>query len=138
MAEEILTKVDLRSMAHWLEVRSPMLDYRVVELACRMPLSFKLHGMRTKRILRDVAADRIPPAILNRSKYGFQVPLGAWFKDELRGWAGERLLNPDHGYFRAEYVEKLWTEHQQGRRDNAFRIWLLLVFNEWYRQFISR
>jgi asparagine synthase (glutamine-hydrolysing) len=137
MAEDILTKVDRMSMAHALEVRSPLLDYRVVELACRMPLSFKLKGLNTKRILRDVAVDRIPSGIVTRSKYGFQVPIGAWFKDDLHGWARDRLFNPEHGYFRGDFVEKLWTEHQQGRHDHAFRIWLLLVFNEWYRQFMS-
>jgi asparagine synthase (glutamine-hydrolysing) len=131
MAEDILTKVDRMSMAHALEVRSPLLDYRVVELACRMPVGFKITYRTTKRILRDVAAPYVLDAILKRSKYGFQVPLGLWFKTDLKQWAEDRLLGQSHDFFRKDQVEKIWTEHQSGRADNAHKIWLLLVFNEW-------
>jgi len=137
LAEDILTKVDRMSMAHSLEVRSPLLDYRVVELACRLPLAFKIRGMTTKRILKDTARNHLPAAILNRSKYGFQAPLGRWLKDNLRTWAQERLLDCEHGVFRKGVVEKLWQEHQEGRADHAHKIWLLLVFNEWYGQFMG-
>ncbi|MFC1836395.1 asparagine synthetase B family protein, partial [Thermodesulfobacteriota bacterium] len=136
MAEDILTKVDRMSMAHSLEVRAPILDYRVVELACRMPLSFKLHRMNTKRILKDVARKHLPPSIIDRSKYGFQVPLGAWLKGELKGWAEERLFDESPGYLNKKFVSRIWQEHQIGRADNAHKIWLLLVFNEWRGQFV--
>ncbi|MBI5249620.1 MAG: asparagine synthase (glutamine-hydrolyzing) [Desulfomonile tiedjei] len=131
MAEDILTKVDRMSMAHALEVRSPLLDYRVVELACRMPVGFKIGMRATKKILRDVAGPYVPDSILRRSKYGFQVPLGLWFKTDLKQWAEDRLLSRNHGFFRKEQIEKIWQEHQLGRSDNAHKIWLLLVFNEW-------
>ena len=134
MVEDILTKVDRMSMAHSLEVRSPLLDYRVVEFACRLPLDFKLKGRTTKRILKDAARAYVPQPILHRSKYGFQVPLGAWLKETLRSWAQERLLDANHGFFNTDRVEALWKEHQEGRADHAHRIWLLLVFNEWWRQ----
>lgn len=138
MAEDILTKVDRMSMAHSLEVRSPLLDYRVVELACSLPAGFKLTFGATKRILKDAARGRIPEAILNRSKYGFQVPLGSWFKGELKTWAEERLLNASHGLFNRPFVERLWNEHLNGRADHAHRLWLLLVFNQWAQQAESR
>ena len=77
LAEDILTKSDRMSMAHSLEVRSPLLDYRIVELACRMPLNFKIKGMTTKRILRDVARKYVPEPILKRSKYRLPGPSGA-------------------------------------------------------------
>jgi len=134
LAEDILTKVDRMSMAHALEVRCPLLDYRVVELACRMPLAFKLRGRTTKRILRDAAKGHVPHTTLARSKYGFQAPLGAWFKRELRTWAEARLLDKSHGLFRTDVVEGLWHEHQEGRVDHSHRIWLLLIFNEWWDQ----
>ena len=137
LAEDILTKVDRMSMAHSLEVRSPLLDHRVVELACRLPLAFKIRGMTTKRILKDTARNHVPAAILGRSKYGFQAPLGRWLKDNLRTWAQERLLDREHGMFRKGVVEKLWQEHQEGRADHAHKIWLLLVFNEWHGQFMG-
>jgi asparagine synthase (glutamine-hydrolysing) len=136
MAEDILTKVDRMSMAHSLEVRSPLLDYRVVEFACRLPLSFKIARGTTKRILRRVAEDHIPEPILKRSKYGFQVPLGQWFKGDLESWTEQRLMDYSHTYFRRPFVEKLWQDHRNGRADHTHRIWLLLVFNEWYRQFM--
>ncbi|MDQ7782608.1 MAG: asparagine synthase (glutamine-hydrolyzing) [Desulfomonilaceae bacterium] len=135
LAEDILTKVDRMSMAHSLEVRCPLLDYRIVEWACRLPWSSKIHGMTTKSILRRTARGRVPDAILKRSKYGFQVPLGQWFKTDLQPWAEERLMDAPHGYFDARFVENLWKEHQSGRSDHTHRIWLLLFFNEWFEQF---
>jgi asparagine synthase (glutamine-hydrolysing) len=135
LAEDILTKVDRMSMAHALEVRAPLLDYRVVEFACRLPLGFKIKGRVTKRILKDAARGHVPPAILNRSKYGFQIPLGLWFKGGLRTWAQQRLFDQAHSFFRKRAVEKVWEEHQKGRADNAHKIWLLIFFNEWYEQF---
>lgn len=137
LAEDILTKVDRMSMAHSLEVRSPLLDYRVVELVSRLPVGFKLGRRTTKRILKDVARGHIPDAILSRSKYGFQVPLGGWFKGELKHWAEERLFNASHNRFKKPFVERLWKEHQDGRSDHAHRLWLLLVFNEWHVQLRS-
>ncbi len=133
LAEDILTKVDRMSMAHSLEVRAPLLDYRVVEFACRLPLDFKLKGRTQKRILKDTAAGLIPKAIVDRSKYGFQVPLGSWFQGRLRKWSEERLLDSAHGLFRTDFVEKLWNDHLSNRADNAHKIWLLLVFNEWWQ-----
>ncbi|MEW6531002.1 MAG: asparagine synthase (glutamine-hydrolyzing) [Thermodesulfobacteriota bacterium] len=138
LAEDILTKVDRMSMAHSLEVRAPLLDYRVVEMACSMPLKFKLKARTTKRILKDVAKPYVPREILRRSKYGFQIPLGAWFKSELKEWARERLLDGHNPYARKKSVEKLWGEHQQGRADHTHRLWLILVLNEWLRQFGNR
>ena len=131
MSEDILTKVDRMSMAHALEVRSPLLDYRVVELACRMPVGFKIGMRTTKKILRDVAGPYVPASILQRSKYGFQVPLGLWFKTDLKQWAEERLLGRNHDLFRQDQIEKIWHAHQSGRADNAHKIWLLLIFGEW-------
>ena len=135
LAEDILTKADRMSMAHALEVRSPLLDYRIVEFACRLSLDRKIRGMTTKRILRDVARGRVPDPILKRSKYGFQVPLGAWFKKDLKNWAQERLFDSGHGLVAKGLVETLWNQHQSGQADNAHKIWLLMIFNEWYEQF---
>ncbi len=134
MAEDILTKVDRMSMAHSLEVRSPLLDYRVVELACKMPLGFKMGYRQTKKILRNVARGLVPSEILGRSKYGFQVPLGQWFKTDLRKWAEDRLLGGHYTVFKREQVEKIWSEHLAGKADNAHKLWLILIFGEWQSQ----
>jgi asparagine synthase (glutamine-hydrolysing) len=131
MAEDILTKVDRMSMAHSLEVRSPLLDYRVVELACSSPLGFKMKGTVLKRILKDVAKDYVPPQILNRTKYGFQVPMGQWLKSELKGWAGSSLFDSGNSHLNKKALERLWDEHQRGACDHGLRIWSALVFIHW-------
>jgi len=135
LAEDILTKVDRMSMAHSLEVRSPLLDYRLVESACRMPLAFKIRGRVTKRILRRAAKGRVPEKIIKRSKYGFQVPLGEWFKTDLKTWTEDRLFDRLQQHFDPEFVRSIWREHQEGKADHAHKIWLLVFFNEWSRQF---
>ncbi|MBI5571443.1 MAG: asparagine synthase (glutamine-hydrolyzing) [Desulfomonile tiedjei] len=132
LAEDILTKVDRMSMAHALEVRSPLLDYRVVEFACRLPVRFKIKGRTTKRILKDAARGLVPDPILARSKYGFQVPLGRWFKGELKDWAFERLMRAPHNLLDRSTVEAMWLDHQRGKADNSHKIWLILFFSEWY------
>ena len=131
MAEDVLTKVDRTSMAHSLEVRAPLLDYRIVEFACRAPLSFKLAGWTQKKILKDAANGLVPKKILTRSKYGFQAPLGGWFRGRLRKWAEERLLESDGGLVDKRATRNIWDDHIEGRADNAHKIWLLLVLNQW-------
>jgi asparagine synthase (glutamine-hydrolysing) len=138
LGEDILTKVDRMSMAHALEVRSPLLDYRIVEFAARLPLQAKVRGFTTKSILREVAREYVPRAILRRSKYGFQVPLGEWFKGSLKGWAHQRLMDQRHDLVNRRVVADIWKEHQEGRADHAHKIWLLLVFNEWHAQMMQR
>ena len=135
LAEDILTKVDRMSMAHALEVRSPFLDHRMVEFACQLPIHFKIKGRTTKRILKDAARGIIPDAILKRSKQGFQVPLGEWFKNSLKSWAEQRLFAYDQGLLNKRSIEKIWHDHQESRSDNASKIWLILCFNEWKTQF---
>ncbi|MFA6222459.1 MAG: asparagine synthase (glutamine-hydrolyzing) [Desulfomonilaceae bacterium] len=135
LADDILTKVDRMSMAHALEVRSPLLDHRIVEFACRLPLRFKIRGTTTKRILRDVAQGVVPDEIIGRSKQGFQTPIGEWFKTSLKKWCEHRLFDYDHGFMEKRLVEKIWKDHQEARSDNASRIWLILFFNEWVEQF---
>lgn len=131
LAEDILTKVDRMSMAHSLEVRSPLLDYRVVELACALPLCFRIKGMTGKRILRDVARGLVPESIIGRSKYGFQIPLGEWFRKDLRQWAGRKLFETPSTRFNTDFVKHVWTRHLLGKQDNTFKIWLLIIFRDW-------
>lgn len=131
LAEDILTKVDRMSMAHSLEIRCPLLDYRVVEFACSLPLQFKLSGATGKRILRDVAQGLIPGSIINRSKYGFQAPLGEWFRKDLRQWAGRKLFGTRCSRFDNDFVKDIWTQHLLGKQDNTFKIWLLIIFRDW-------
>jgi len=134
---DLMTKVDIASMAHSLECRQPFLDYRVVEFAASLPLSYKLHFGRGKRLLRRAFGPLIPSSIWNRRKMGFGVPLDHWFRGELKEMAHDVLLGPsvqDTGYFRGDEIARLVNEHMTGKFDHAYRLWALLVFEIWRRR----
>ena len=137
---DILTKVDVASMAVGLECRSPFLDHHVAELAARMPLELKIRRGRGKQILLETFADLLPERIQKRSKMGFGVPLDTWFRGELQSFLNEKLLNPKalgRGYFQPEAVRKLVEDHQSGRWDHSYRLWSLLCFEEWHEKFLD-
>ncbi|MEI8380498.1 MAG: asparagine synthase (glutamine-hydrolyzing) [Planctomycetota bacterium] len=136
---DILTKVDVASMAFSLEARSPFMDHHVVELAARIPMELKLHGGRGKRILIDTFRDLLPESIQTRPKMGFGVPLDHWFRNELREMLTDTLLDSQtlgRGYFNPVTVRKLVDEHTSSQWDHSARLWLLLVFELWHRKFL--
>ena len=131
---DILTKVDIASMRHALEVRCPILDAEVVELAIQMPLAFKLRGRKGKKILRDTFREYLPPDLENRPKTGFGVPIDHWFRGPLKKLVTETLTDrsaPCADFFNAAYVRRLLDEHLSGAFDHAYRLWSLLVFYQW-------
>jgi asparagine synthase (glutamine-hydrolysing) len=137
---DLLHKVDMASMAHSLECRGPFLDHRVVELALAMPLDRKLRLRRgrSKVVLKRAFADLLPPAIRTRPKMGFGVPIDRWFRGPLRDQLRGVLLDAtasDRGLFRRARVERWIEEHEQGRRDHAYRLWALLVLELWFRRY---
>jgi asparagine synthase (glutamine-hydrolysing) len=137
---DILTKVDIASMAYALEVRCPFLDHEVVEFAARLPIEQKRRGGIGKRILRETFADLLPTAVTNRGKMGFGVPLAYWFRDELSDLIRGALLDRrslDRGYFEPDQVRKLVEEHASGRWDHSYRLWSLLVLELWHRMYID-
>jgi asparagine synthase (glutamine-hydrolysing) len=140
LPDDLLTKVDITSMAHSLECRSPLLDHHVVEFAVGMPRHLKMRGLRGKRILIDTFRDLLPAAIQKRPKMGFGVPLDHWFRNELRAFLREVLLDPvclGRGYFRREIVERLVDDHLAGHWDHSYRLWALLFFELWHRTFLD-
>src|SRR5262249_52884630 len=137
---DLMTKVDIASMAHGLECRAPFLDQHVVELAAAMPVALKLRGTRGKRILLATFGPLPPKSILTRSKMGFGVPLSHWFRHELRDFTQEVLLDPttlSRGYFRPDAVRRHVNDHLAGSFDHGFRLWSLLVFELWQRQWVD-
>ena len=133
---DILTKVDRMSMAHSLEVRSPLLDHVFVEYVAKLPLCYKLRGTATKYIFKKAFAHLLPPAILRRSKMGFAIPLRHWFAHEMRDFLNDVLFDSrslQRGYFRTAFVETLVKEHASGRRDNSYILWSLLGLEMWHR-----
>jgi asparagine synthase (glutamine-hydrolysing) len=134
LGEGVLTKVDRASMACSLEVRVPLLDRRVVELAARLPIDLKLRGFTTKYILKRALTGLLPHDILTRKKKGFGVPLGRWFRRELADLV-RTACAPDvirrAGLFRPHVVERLLAEHNAGSHDHRKKLYTLLVFQLW-------
>ena len=131
---DMLTKVDLMSMAHSLEVRVPLLDHRVVELAFRIPGSEKLRGGVTKRVLKEAFASLLPPGHTGLPKSGFEVPISRWLRTELK-FLVDRYLSEerirDQGIFEADAVAGLVRSHCERRTDTAWALWNLIVFQQW-------
>jgi asparagine synthase (glutamine-hydrolysing) len=141
LPDNLLEYSDKMSMAWALELRVPYLDPRVVELAFRVPFKFKLNGAGSKVILRRAFADLIPPENLRAPKKGFNVPLGNWMRTKLDRYFDE-LLPRDYvrreGVFDHDYIMQLREEHRRGRRDNGYELFAILIFDAWYRKYITR
>jgi len=137
---DLLTKVDIASMAHSLEVRSPFLDHKVIEMAVGMPIGLKMKGYSGKHVLKKAFADLLPADILTRRKMGFGVPISRWFMTDLSGFIRHILLDKNtlaRGYFRPEAVSTLIDEHTNGVFDHGYRLWALLMLELWHRTYID-
>jgi asparagine synthase (glutamine-hydrolysing) len=141
MAADILTKVDRMSMACSLEVRCPLLDHIFVELACQLPGSMKIRNGTRKYLLRKLAERLgVPSGVLSRRKQGFSLPLKHWMRGEMRADLVSLLLEPrtiDRGYLRESGIKKLLDEHHRGVADHSVKLWQLLAFELWHRNFLE-
>lgn len=137
LSDDILAKVDRASMANSLEVRAPILDHKVMELAARIPSSLKLRGIQGKYIFKKALKRVLPESILYRKKMGFAVPLGRWFRGELKAMAQETIFDGQpEGLLDRSTVEKIWREHQRGLRDRSTELWTVFMFRLWQRKFL--
>jgi asparagine synthase (glutamine-hydrolysing) len=135
---DLLPKSDISSMAHSLELRSPLLDHRVVELGLALPDTLKQHGRQGKLALRQAFAAELPPSVAQRGKTGFGVPLARWFRGELAPLARELLLDEqarERGWFRPAAVARLLDEHASSRADHGHRLWTLVMLELWQRTY---
>jgi asparagine synthase (glutamine-hydrolysing) len=134
LGEGVLTKTDRASMACSLEVRVPLLDRGVVELAAQLPMRLKLRGLTTKYVLKRALAGVLPPETLARPKKGFGIPVGHWLRGALRQLLRD-ACSADAirrgGLFRPETVERLVVEHEAGLRDHRKKLYTLLAFQLW-------
>lgn len=134
LPDDILTKVDRAAMGVSLETRIPFLDYRVAELAWRLPLDTKINNGETKWPIRQVLYKYVPKVLIERPKAGFAIPVGQWIRGPLREWAAD-LLNEERirreGYFNPELVQQLWQQHLSGKYDWTPRLWAILMFQAW-------
>jgi asparagine synthase (glutamine-hydrolysing) len=138
---DLLTKVDITSMAVSLEARSPLLDHEVMELAARLPVSYKLKGRASKYLLKTAFADMLPQENIERGKMGFGVPVGKWFRGPLRQLLRERVLSGDSllsDCFDASALNRLVDEHLDGRVDHGFQLWNLLMLELWHDEVVRR
>ena len=136
---ELLMKQDQMSMAASLESRVPFLDHKLVEFTARMPDAMKLRGATTKYVLRESMKGVLPEQILTRSKMGFPVPIGAWFRGPYKSIVDEYVLSDralSRGIFDPDFVRQIVSLHQAGE-DHAERLWSLLNFEIWQRQFFD-
>jgi asparagine synthase (glutamine-hydrolysing) len=134
---DMLVKVDRMSMANSLEVRCPMLDHKLAELAAQIPYSWNLKNGRGKDIFVRAIGDRLPPGLLNQPKRGFGVPLDIWFRGSLRTFLWDHLTSSsflNRGIVSAEFVNYLLSEHDRGRRNNYNHLYKLLMLELWFRE----
>jgi asparagine synthase (glutamine-hydrolysing) len=140
LPDDILTKVDRTSMAHSIESRVPLLDNAVIDFALTLPAALKIKNGRRKHVLKEVAAQFLPAALIDRRKQGFAVPLDVWFRGSLRELFSDTLLSPralQRGYFEPAFVRRLVQEHVGGVRDHALRLWQLVVLERWHQQYVD-
>jgi asparagine synthase (glutamine-hydrolysing) len=140
LPNDLLVKVDIASMAVSLEARSPFLDHKLMEFAASLPARYKLRGITTKYLLKHALKGLLPSENLTRSKMGFGVPIGRWFRGELKSFLADTILcerSLGRGYFKREPIRRLIEDHTDGRRDHAHQLWTLLMLELWHREFID-
>ncbi len=136
---ELLMKQDQMSMAASIESRVPFLDHKLVEFTGKLPEKMKIRGKTTKWILREAMRGILPAEILERPKMGFPVPIGRWFRNEYRHLIDEYVLGEraaGRGLFEPTFLRNLTAEHQSGA-DHAQKLWFLVNFEMWARQFLD-
>lgn len=141
LPDDLLVKVDIATMLHSLEGRSPFLDHELAEFVARLPSQYKIRGRQGKYLLKKALAPYLPAAILRRPKQGFAVPLAGWFRRELRETVRAVLLDGravGRGILRETAVAHLLDEHISGKANHRYPIWQLLMLELWFRAYIDR
>ena len=131
----LLLVEDRMSMAHSLEDRVPILDHRIAELSARVPATAKVHGVTLKAIPRAYALTRLPKAVVEHRKVGFELPIGDWFRTDLRPYVEREVLDGSLGALglREDFVRKVVLQHSEGKADRTREVWSLLNLAVWRR-----
>jgi len=140
LPNDLLVKMDIASMTVSLEARSPFLDHHLMEFAASLPENLKLRRLTTKYLLKRVLRHLVPAENLNRSKMGFGVPIGHWFRGTMQPFLRETLLSEKalgRGLFKPEMVLQIIDQHVEGSTDHSHRLWSLLMLELWFQRFID-
>ncbi len=141
LPEDLLVKIDIATMAHSLEARSPFIDHKVMEFAASVPSELKLRGGQTKYLLKHILGDYLPGEVLFRKKMGFGLPIDRWLRRELKEMAYDVLLDAtaiNRGYFKRHAIQELLDNHSLGSVNHCYRIWNLLCLELWHRTFMDK
>ncbi|MCH8304906.1 MAG: asparagine synthase (glutamine-hydrolyzing) [Candidatus Marinimicrobia bacterium] len=140
LVDNNLQKIDRASMLNSLEVRVPLIDYRVAEFAISMSSNFKIRGSTKKYLLRKLAAKYLPEEIFKQSKKGFSIPVAQWLRGDMKMFSYDLLFDGKmkaRGIFNMKFIDKVWRRHQTGKEDMSSRIWALNTFELWNRTWID-
>jgi asparagine synthase (glutamine-hydrolysing) len=140
LSDNLLMYGDKMAMAVSLEARVPFLDLKLMELIESLPRQLKIHGLTQKYLFKKAVSAWVSPEIIRRKKIGFAVPMDAWFGRELRQFVGDQLLAADSAcrtYFDPVVIEKMISDHENGRQDYKRHLFGLLTFELWHNQFIK-
>jgi asparagine synthase (glutamine-hydrolysing) len=140
LPDDLLVKMDVATMAHSLEARSPLLDQEFMEMAASLPSNGKLSLRSTKRLFKEALRDWLPHEVIDRRKMGFSVPLAEWFRGELRDLPRDVLLDgraTGRGLFQAQEVARMIEAHQGSRGDYSNHIWALIQLEMWFRAYVD-
>ena len=138
LADDLLVKMDVATMAHSLEARSPLCDHHLMELAAALPMARKVSGSEPKALFKRAVSGWLPASVVHRPKQGFMIPMRDWLRP---GLAADLLLDPaalDRGLFAEDRVHALVAEYAEGTGGHEYRIWTLIVLELWFRTFIDR
>lgn len=141
LPDQLLSKMDVSTMAHSVEARSPLLDTRLLEFAATIPIEQLTKGWQTKHLLKRLAARYVPREVLYRRKQGFVMPVSRWIRADLAPLTRsllESLARPERGLFRREWVMGMLDDHLGGRQEWGEQLWTLIVLEIWYRLFVDR
>ncbi|MCM8805135.1 MAG: asparagine synthase (glutamine-hydrolyzing) [Candidatus Omnitrophica bacterium] len=141
LPDVLMVKMDIATMANSLEARSPFLDNEFVELIASFPAQLKMRNFKSKYILKKKLKSFLPEQIVSRKKMGFGIPVGRWFRKELKNFLQEILLSEaslKRGYFKQEMIRKIVAQHISGEIDHTSRLWALVTLEMWHRIFVDR
>lgn len=140
LPNDLLVKADIACMANSLEGRSPFLDHKFMEYAASLPSGYKMKYLIKKYLLKKSIRDLVPKENVYRRKMGFGMPIGKWFRNDLKSYLIDNILSDsavNRAYFKKDILNKLVLDHCSGKNDHSFQLWALLMLELWHQRFID-